>query len=201
MANQFCEMLNLFRLIICRLTWRPERAAILKLVPGTWSTGLGCESLWCRGTMTSRKIPSMGYFFLTAQATPRCAPRLWSMWSMFFGLRSLRHSLSSLSALVLSHLRSWLLTRYTCLFSSFFEKNPPIRCEGFADRRGTDLWTFEKIEEIPRFSEVMKHRPDTPIFGICLGNQILALAAGASTYKMRHSEDSAGELWLPMQLS
>ncbi|CAL1141702.1 unnamed protein product [Cladocopium goreaui] len=32
---------------------------------------------------------------------------------------------------------------------------------------------------------VMKHRPDTPIFGICLGNQILALAAGASTYKMR----------------
>ena len=139
MANQFCEMLNLFRLIICRLTWRPERAAILKLVPGTWSTGLGCESLWCRGTMTSRKIPSMGYFFPTAQATPRCVPRLWSMWSMFLGLRSLRHSLSSLSALVLSHLRSWLLTRYTCLFSSFFEKNPPIRCEGFADRRGIDL--------------------------------------------------------------
>ena len=46
----------------------------------------------------------------------------------------------------------------------------------------------------------MKHRPDTPIFGICLGNQILALAAGASIYKMRHSEDSV-ELWLPMQLS
>eukprot|EP00438_Fugacium_kawagutii_P016909 Skav236266 [mRNA] locus=scaffold2289:21206:46077:+ [translate_table: standard] len=32
---------------------------------------------------------------------------------------------------------------------------------------------------------VMKHRPKTPIFGICLGNQILALAAGASTYKMK----------------
>ena len=43
----------------------------------------------------------------------------------------------------------------------------------------------------------MKHRPDTLIFGICLGNQILALAAGASTY---NQEDSV-ELWLPMQLS
>ena len=32
---------------------------------------------------------------------------------------------------------------------------------------------------------IMKHRPSTPIFGICLGNQILALAAGASTYKMK----------------
>lgn len=25
-----------------------------------------------------------------------------------------------------------------------------------------------------------------PIFGICLGNQLLALAAGASTYKMKY---------------
>eukprot|EP00931_Biecheleriopsis_adriatica_P111996 TRINITY_DN864_c0_g1_i1.p1 TRINITY_DN864_c0_g1~~TRINITY_DN864_c0_g1_i1.p1 ORF type:complete len:1585 (-),score=359.91 TRINITY_DN864_c0_g1_i1:13-4767(-) len=32
---------------------------------------------------------------------------------------------------------------------------------------------------------VMQQRPKTPIFGICLGNQILALAAGASTYKMK----------------
>jgi len=32
---------------------------------------------------------------------------------------------------------------------------------------------------------IMKHRPTTPIFGICLGNQILALAAGANTYKMK----------------
>jgi carbamoylphosphate synthase small subunit len=31
----------------------------------------------------------------------------------------------------------------------------------------------------------MKHRPSLPIFGICLGNQILALAAGATTYKMK----------------
>jgi len=32
---------------------------------------------------------------------------------------------------------------------------------------------------------IMEHRPTTPIFGICLGNQILALAAGATTYKMK----------------
>ena len=32
---------------------------------------------------------------------------------------------------------------------------------------------------------IMRERPKTPIFGICLGNQILALAAGASTYKMK----------------
>ena len=27
---------------------------------------------------------------------------------------------------------------------------------------------------------------DVPIFGICLGNQLLALAAGAKTYKMKY---------------
>ena len=27
---------------------------------------------------------------------------------------------------------------------------------------------------------------DIPIFGICLGNQLLALAAGAKTYKMKY---------------
>jgi len=32
---------------------------------------------------------------------------------------------------------------------------------------------------------LMEKRPTTPIFGICLGNQILALAAGATTYKMK----------------
>mmetsp|Transcript_5187 Transcript_5187/g.12017 ORF Transcript_5187/g.12017 Transcript_5187/m.12017 type:complete len:1582 (-) Transcript_5187:297-5042(-) len=32
---------------------------------------------------------------------------------------------------------------------------------------------------------IMQKQPRTPIFGICLGNQILALAAGASTYKMK----------------
>lgn len=33
---------------------------------------------------------------------------------------------------------------------------------------------------------VMKTYPERPIFGICLGNQLLALAAGAKTYKMRY---------------
>jgi carbamoyl-phosphate synthase small subunit len=32
---------------------------------------------------------------------------------------------------------------------------------------------------------VMQQRPSLPIFGICMGNQILALAAGAKTYKMK----------------
>jgi carbamoyl-phosphate synthase small subunit len=32
---------------------------------------------------------------------------------------------------------------------------------------------------------MMQKKPQLPIFGICLGNQILALAAGAKTYKMK----------------
>eukprot|EP00403_Amphidinium_massartii_P021454 CAMPEP_0178389814 /NCGR_PEP_ID=MMETSP0689_2-20121128/10321_1 /TAXON_ID=160604 /ORGANISM="Amphidinium massartii, Strain CS-259" /LENGTH=1613 /DNA_ID=CAMNT_0020010297 /DNA_START=22 /DNA_END=4863 /DNA_ORIENTATION=- len=38
---------------------------------------------------------------------------------------------------------------------------------------------------IANVKSVMNQRKSTPIFGICLGNQILALAAGASTYKMK----------------
>jgi carbamoyl-phosphate synthase / aspartate carbamoyltransferase len=38
---------------------------------------------------------------------------------------------------------------------------------------------------IERLSEAMK-RADRPIFGICLGHQLLALAAGASTSKMKY---------------
>ncbi|CAJ1402763.1 unnamed protein product [Effrenium voratum] len=33
--------------------------------------------------------------------------------------------------------------------------------------------------------KVMQERPQTPIFGICLGHQLLALAAGCKTYKMK----------------
>ena len=43
--------------------------------------------------------------------------------------------------------------------------------------------------------QVMKDRPRLPIFGICLGHQLLSLAAGCKTYKMKfgnrgvHSDD------------
>ena len=33
--------------------------------------------------------------------------------------------------------------------------------------------------------QVMKDRPRLPIFGICLGHQLLSLAAGCKTYKMK----------------
>ena len=34
---------------------------------------------------------------------------------------------------------------------------------------------------------------ETPIFGICLGNQLLALAAGCSTYKMKYGNRGANQ--------
>lgn len=44
----------------------------------------------------------------------------------------------------------------------------------------------EKIQiAIDHIRKVMKERPEIPIFGVCLGHQILALAAGAQTYKMK----------------
>jgi len=38
------------------------------------------------------------------------------------------------------------------------------------------------VENVKKF---MKNSPNIPLFGICLGNQILALASGAKTYKMK----------------
>ena len=40
-------------------------------------------------------------------------------------------------------------------------------------------------QTIEHLQKMMKTRKDVPIFGICLGNQLLALAAGGSTYKMK----------------
>merc|ERR1740138_425636 len=38
---------------------------------------------------------------------------------------------------------------------------------------------------IEHIQKLMRTRPNVPIFGICLGNQLLALASGARTYKMK----------------
>ena len=43
---------------------------------------------------------------------------------------------------------------------------------------------------------VMKERPRLPIFGICLGHQLLSLAAGCKTYKMKF-----GNRGVPLGLS
>jgi len=39
------------------------------------------------------------------------------------------------------------------------------------------------VRNVARF---MRERPEVPIFGICLGNQIMALAAGAKCFKMKY---------------
>lgn len=36
--------------------------------------------------------------------------------------------------------------------------------------------------------KVIKDQPDVPIFGICMGHQILSLAAGCSSYKMKYED-------------
>jgi carbamoyl-phosphate synthase small subunit len=43
---------------------------------------------------------------------------------------------------------------------------------------------------VPMIREVLE-KSDMPIFGICLGHQILALALGASTIKMNHGHHGA----------
>lgn len=38
----------------------------------------------------------------------------------------------------------------------------------------------------PRLSHQLPKETMVPVFGICLGNQLLALAAGAKTFKMKY---------------
>ena len=46
-------------------------------------------------------------------------------------------------------------------------------------------------ETIKHLSRAMKQ--DKPIFGICLGNQLMALASGADTYKLKYGHRSANQ--------
>lgn len=43
---------------------------------------------------------------------------------------------------------------------------------------------------IENIRKAMAAKPDRPIFGICLGNQLLSWAAGASTYKLKYGHRS-----------
>jgi carbamoyl-phosphate synthase small subunit len=45
----------------------------------------------------------------------------------------------------------------------------------------------DPVQCVPAIQNLKKaFQTDTPIFGICLGNQLMALAAGAATYKLRY---------------
>ena len=44
---------------------------------------------------------------------------------------------------------------------------------------------------------IRKSLDDVPVFGICLGNQLMALAAGADTYKLRYGHRSHNQ---PVQM-
>lgn len=39
---------------------------------------------------------------------------------------------------------------------------------------------------VKRLRNILQLQPEKPVFGICLGNQLLARAAGATTYKLRY---------------
>lgn len=45
-------------------------------------------------------------------------------------------------------------------------------------------------DTVRNIRESMQAKPDTPIFGICMGNQLLAKAAGATIYKLKYGHRS-----------
>merc|ERR1719271_1815827 len=57
-------------------------------------------------------------------------------------------------------------------------------CDGLflSNGPGDPTQVMETVEHVRK---MMANKPGIPIFGICLGNQVLALAAGAKTYKMK----------------
>ena len=57
-------------------------------------------------------------------------------------------------------------------------------CDGIflSNGPGDPQFCAETIENLRKLLQVAKHKP---IFGICLGHQLLSIAAGASTYKMK----------------
>ena len=67
-----------------------------------------------------------------------------------------------------------LLARYDGLFISN-GPGDPTKCEA----------TIKQLQ--------MAMEKDVPIFGICLGNQLLALAAGCRTYKMKYGNRGANQ--------
>lgn len=53
---------------------------------------------------------------------------------------------------------------------------------------GDPVMARQTVSEISQFMKT-----DIPIFGICLGNQILALAAGGTTYKLKYGHRSCNQ--------
>src|SRR3989344_4223678 len=65
-----------------------------------------------------------------------------------------------------------------------------LKCDGITISNGPGNPKMCK-ETINSIRAVMKE--ETPIFGICLGNQLLALAAGADTYKLKFGHRSQNQ--------
>ena len=66
------------------------------------------------------------------------------------------------------------------------EQNPSeIQYDGIflSNGPGDPTMVTETIESI---KWAIKREPPVPIFGICLGNQVLGLACGAKTFKMKY---------------